>query len=171
MPSADADEDGEDDEEGAAREEAEWLREAVFSSWRGAAKSLHLAATVAADFPWLEGWAEPKFAAKRQRLEALRSQAALFVDPEGLASAAAVAESAASGPEELLTLRLSPVRAESVYRRGGGFVEELDEWTIGVLVACFVEADCADRIFYAPSAGPLGGTAGRRQHAWRVRTP
>ncbi|MFD3970004.1 hypothetical protein [Streptomyces cyaneofuscatus] len=140
-PPGDADE---DDEE--AREEVEWLREAVFSRWRGAATSLHLATTVAADFPWLEGWAEPKFAAKRQRLEALRAQAALFVDSEGLALAAAGAESAASGPEQLLTLRLPPVRAESVYRRDGGFVEELDAWTIGVLVTCFVEADWADRI-------------------------
>ncbi|MFJ9977912.1 hypothetical protein [Streptomyces cyaneofuscatus] len=225
-----ADEGDEDDE---AREEAEWLREAVFSTWRAAATSLHLAATVAADFPWLAGWAEPKFAAKRQRLEALRARAAMFVDPEGLAVAAAVAGigepemplggetftalgngrevdqklralwrswqsaakagwagpearshisygplrdirsnrkgydraregaqelvdsweeqaraaagSAASGPKQLLTLRLPPVRAESVYRRDGGFVDELDDWTIGALVTSFVEADWADR--------------------------
>ncbi|MFJ3435365.1 hypothetical protein ACIPMU_17605 [Streptomyces cyaneofuscatus] len=239
-PSADADE---VDEEGEAREAAEWLREAVFSNWRAAAKSLHLAATVAADFPWLEGWAEPKFAAKRQRLEALRAQAALFVDPEGLALAAAVAgmsepempvggetftalgngrevdqklralwhswqsaaqadwegpearshisygpvsgirsnrtgydraregaqelvdsweeqaraaaESAASGPEQLLTLRLPPVRAESVYRRDGGFVDELDEWTIGALVTCFLEANWADRTVTLRVPAPL----------------
>lgn len=109
-PSADADE---VDEEGEAREAAEWLREAVFSNWRAAAKSLHLAATVAADFPWLEGWAEPKFAAKRQRLEALRAQAALFVDPEGLALAAAVA--GMSEPE-------MPVGGETFTALGNGRV-------------------------------------------------
>ncbi|MEU5159696.1 hypothetical protein AB0G74_08825 [Streptomyces sp. NPDC020875] len=75
-----------------AREDAERLRDLVFSTWRGAATSLHRAQVTAAGFPWLEQWAEPKLALKRQYLEALRTQAARFVDPDGLLAAAAVVD-------------------------------------------------------------------------------
>ena len=87
------DEDGEepDEEDWEARDDAKRLQERVLSTWRAAAMSLHLAQAAIALFPWLAQWAELKLAAKQQHLEALRVQAALFVDPEGLMAAAAAA--------------------------------------------------------------------------------
>ncbi|MFH9610716.1 hypothetical protein [Streptomyces sp. NPDC017448] len=91
-PSEDTDEDGEEalDERGI-REDAERLRDRVLSTWRGAAKSLHQAQAAATRFPWLEEWAKPKLALKEWYLETLRTQAAQFVDRDGLLAAAAVA--------------------------------------------------------------------------------
>ncbi|MEV4440823.1 hypothetical protein AB0K09_17730 [Streptomyces sp. NPDC049577] len=86
------DEEEDDADEQEARDEAEWLRGRVFDDWRDAAKSLHQARVIAAMFPWLEDWAEPKLVAKERYLEVLRAQAALFVDPAGLLLAAAVAD-------------------------------------------------------------------------------
>ncbi|MFJ6619947.1 hypothetical protein ACIQOW_20525 [Kitasatospora sp. NPDC091335] len=88
--SEDDEEDGEA-EEGEARDEARRLRETVLSTWRGAARSLHLARAATAMFPWLAPWAEPKLVVKERYLEELRAQAALFVDPHGLMAAAAAA--------------------------------------------------------------------------------
>ncbi len=80
-----------DDEDWAARDDAKRLWDNVLSTWRGAARSLHLAQTTAAMFPWLAEWAEPKLTAKQQYLETARARAALFVDPERLLTAAAAA--------------------------------------------------------------------------------
>ncbi|MEV6423657.1 hypothetical protein [Streptomyces sp. NPDC051662] len=86
------DEDGEEVlDEREAREDAERLRDLVLSTWRRAATSLHQAQATAAEFPWLEEWAKPKLALKEQYLETLKTQAAQFVDPDGLLAAAAVA--------------------------------------------------------------------------------
>ncbi|MFE2042858.1 hypothetical protein ACFXAZ_18405 [Streptomyces sp. NPDC059477] len=91
-PSEDADEDGEEVlDEREVREDAEQLRDLVLSTWRGAATSLHRAQATATRFPWLEEWAKPKLALKERYLETLRTQAAQFVDPDGLLAAAAVA--------------------------------------------------------------------------------
>ncbi|MEV7124039.1 hypothetical protein [Kitasatospora griseola] len=84
-------EDEEPDEKGAqARENAEYLRDRVREAWSGAAKSLHLAEAALSMYDWLDEWAEPALAAKRQYVETLRTQAALFVPESGLVEAAAV---------------------------------------------------------------------------------
>ncbi|MFG3056260.1 hypothetical protein ACGFZP_35620 [Kitasatospora sp. NPDC048239] len=91
-PAAASEDDEEPDEEDwEARDEAKRLRDSVLSTWRAAATSLHLAQAAVTLFPWLAQWAEPKLAVKQQYLEALRAQAVLFVDPEGLMAAAAAA--------------------------------------------------------------------------------
>ncbi|MFJ2866439.1 hypothetical protein [Kitasatospora sp. NPDC087314] len=90
-PDGDEGDEEPDGEDWEARDEAKRLRERVLSTWRGAATSLHLARAAIAMFPWLTQWAEPKLASKQQYLEALRAQAALFVDLEGLLAAAAAA--------------------------------------------------------------------------------
>ncbi|MFF0416522.1 hypothetical protein ACFYUY_39615 [Kitasatospora sp. NPDC004745] len=94
-PAAAPDEDEEaeepDGEDWEAHDDAKRLQERVLSTWREAATSLHLAQTAIAMFPWLARWADPKLASKQQYLEALRTQAALFVDLEGLMAAAAAA--------------------------------------------------------------------------------
>ncbi|THA32407.1 hypothetical protein [Streptomyces sp. A1547] len=81
----------EDDGRWEARREADELRERVLSRWRHAAGSLHRAQAAIAHFPWLTDWARPKVSAKESYLEALRTQAALFVEPAGLVVAAAAA--------------------------------------------------------------------------------
>lgn len=83
--------DDEDEEDGEALEEAERLWGQVLATWRLAADSLHRAESTSAMFSWLTSWAEPKLAVKRQYLEVLRGQAAVFVDPDGLLEAAAAA--------------------------------------------------------------------------------
>ncbi|MBT2400708.1 hypothetical protein [Streptomyces sp. ISL-100] len=87
--------DGDDDEgvEGGtslaeAREDAERLRDLIFSHWRGAGRSLYRAQAVLAHFPWLQEWAKPSLTAKMRYLEMLRGQAARFVEPEELLVAA-----------------------------------------------------------------------------------
>ncbi|MFD8383058.1 hypothetical protein ACFV2X_31865 [Streptomyces sp. NPDC059679] len=86
-----ADEEGDEDDGQEAPEDAERLRDLVFSHWRGAAESLYRGQATLAHFSWLEDWAKPRLAAKAQYLETLRSQAALFVEPAGLLVAAAAA--------------------------------------------------------------------------------
>lgn len=86
-----SDEDDAADDVGEAREEAERLREGILEEWRGAATSLHQAEQTLLAFPWLEQWARPRLLVKERYLAALRGQAALFVDPAGLLTAAAVA--------------------------------------------------------------------------------
>lgn len=90
-PDNDEEEDDSAEEARATREEAERLRDGVLAEWRSAATSLHQARQTVLVFPWLEQWAQPQLLAKEQCLAALRSQAALFVDPAGLLTAAAVA--------------------------------------------------------------------------------
>ncbi|MFJ4005097.1 hypothetical protein ACIPWL_16850 [Streptomyces sp. NPDC090023] len=80
-----------DDEDWEVRDAAGRLREEVVWTWRDAARSLHLAQTTVAAFPWLADWARPKVAPKEQYLETLRGLAALFVTPAGLLAAAAAA--------------------------------------------------------------------------------
>jgi hypothetical protein len=88
--------DGDDDEEaegGAslreAREDAERLRDLIFSHWRDAGRSLYRAQAVLAHFPWLEEWAKPSLTAKMQYVETLRVKAVRFVNSEELVVAAA----------------------------------------------------------------------------------
>ncbi|MGW6395307.1 hypothetical protein ACWFR1_33520 [Streptomyces sp. NPDC055103] len=88
------DEDENEDEERSdddreARSDAEHVREAVISAWRGAARSLYLAQVAVASFPWLTEWVRPQMALKEQFIETLREQAALFVTPRGLLAVAA----------------------------------------------------------------------------------
>ncbi|WP_307534538.1 hypothetical protein [Streptomyces sp. V3I8] len=89
----DGDGDGEEVEGGAslreAREDAERLRDLIFSHWRDAGGSLYRAQTVLAHFGWLEEWAKPSLTAKMRYVETLRAQAARFADPEELVVAAA----------------------------------------------------------------------------------
>ncbi|MFB7947843.1 hypothetical protein ACFC6L_23345 [Kitasatospora phosalacinea] len=89
-PEADSEDEEPGEEDAQAREDAEHLRGRVRATWRGAAKSLHLAEAVLSLYDWLGEWAEPALAAKRQYLEVLRTQAALFVPESGLLEAAAV---------------------------------------------------------------------------------
>ncbi|MFJ4680299.1 hypothetical protein [Kitasatospora sp. NPDC088783] len=81
--------DPEDEEDAQAREDAEHLRGRVREAWSGAARSLHLAEAILSMYDWLGEWAAPALAAKRQYLETLRTQAALFVPESGLLEAAA----------------------------------------------------------------------------------
>ncbi|WP_404868350.1 hypothetical protein ACI1MP_09655 [Kitasatospora griseola] len=90
VPETDPEDEEPDEEDAQAREDAEHLRGRVRATWRGAAKSLHLAEAALSMYDWLGEWAEPTLAAKRQYLEALRTQAALFVPESGLLEAAAV---------------------------------------------------------------------------------
>lgn len=90
-PDNDEEEDDGADEARETREEAEWLRDGVLTQWRSAATSLRQARRTVLAFPWLEQWARPQLLVKEQYLAALRRQAALFVDPAGLLTAAAVA--------------------------------------------------------------------------------
>ncbi|MCX4745952.1 hypothetical protein OG455_10510 [Kitasatospora sp. NBC_01287] len=86
--------DGDDDSEKRdwqTREDTEHLRGRLRTTWREAARSLHLAGTTAARFPWLEEWAQPRLAVKENYLEALRAQAALFVDAGTLVAASVAA--------------------------------------------------------------------------------
>lgn len=87
---SDATDDEEDDEQ-EVRQDAEHLRELVFSHWREAAESLHRAQSVLVFFSWLEDWARPQLATKARYLETLRSQVARFVEPAGLLISAAAA--------------------------------------------------------------------------------
>ncbi|WP_307659827.1 hypothetical protein [Streptomyces sp. V1I1] len=72
-----------------AREDAERLRDLIFTHWRGAGRSLNQIQAVLTHFPWLVEWAKPSLTAKMRYLETLRAQAARFVDLEELLVAAA----------------------------------------------------------------------------------
>lgn len=91
-PQTALDEEDQEDHGWEARQDAERLRDSVFSTWRSAAKSLHQAGATLGMFPWLTEWAEPKLALKKKNLTGLQAQAALFVDAQGLLAAAAAAD-------------------------------------------------------------------------------